>query len=178
MAMLRSQIDPMPKFFDRYIQLVDDIDLLQGLVVSSEDFQTYDFGPLEVLGDRVYAPDKWTIKDILQHLIDNERIQAYRALRFARYDPTVLPGYDEQWLAAHAKATQRSLKELRDEFICVRNCTVALFKSFDQEMLLQKGIAFQIEVTPLALGFQIIGHQIHHFNIIKERYLPLLDGNV
>ncbi len=173
--MLRSQIDPMPRFFDRYIQLVDDIDLVQGLVISAEDFQAFDFRLFERLGDRIYAPNKWTIKDILQHLVDNERVQAYRSMRFSRKDRTVMPGYDEQLFASNAQANRRTLQDLRDEFICTRNSTIALFKSMDEEMLIQPGMAFEVEVTPLALGFQIIGHQIHHFNVIKERYLPLLD---
>lgn len=175
--MTRSQIHPMPQFFDRYILLVEDIDLVQGLVLSLEDFQTYDFCLLEDLGDRVYAPGKWTIKDILQHLIDNERVQSYRAMRFARNDKTVMPGYDQDLFANNTTANERTLEDVKTEFIAVRNSSIALFKSMNEQMLQRSGVAYQVEISPLALGFQIIGHQIHHFNVITERYLPLLNAN-
>lgn len=173
-TMTRSQIDPMPQFFDRYIMLVEDIELVQGLVVSLEEFQSLNFDWFTELGDKIYAPGKWTIKDILQHLIDNERVQSYRAMRFARNDKTILPGYDEELFGRNTGATNRTLSELREEFVSVRLSSIALFRSFDNEMLQRKGIAYQVEITPLALGFQLIGHQIHHINVINERYLPLI----
>lgn len=166
----------MPQFFDRYILLVEDIELVQGLVTSLEDFETTDFEKWKQLGDRVYAPNKWTLKDILQHLIDNERVQSYRAMRFARNDKTVLPGYDQELFSANVNTHKRTLDDLKEEFIAIRNASILLFKHMDEEMLQRVGVAYQIEITPLVLGFQLIGHQIHHFNVIKERYMPLLNG--
>lgn len=174
--MTRSQIHPLPKFFDRYILLVDDVELVQGLVTSLEDFESTDFENWKQLGDRAYAPNKWTLKDILQHLIDNERVQSYRAMRFARNDKTVLPGYDQDVFATNVDTKRRTIEDLIEEFIAVRNASILLFKHMDEEMLQRVGVAYQIEITPLALGFQLIGHQIHHFKVIQERYMPLLNS--
>lgn len=121
--------------------------------------------------DYRYAEGKWTIKDILQHLIDTERIFAYRALRFARYDKTELPGYDENAFAAAVDANKRSIQDLLTEFTLVRHSTIALFKSFTQENLMSTGIASGYTVSVRALGFVTIGHQNHHLKVFKERYL-------
>ena len=121
--------------------------------------------------DYRYAEGKWTIKEILQHLIDAERIFAYRALRFARNDKTPLPGFDENDYAAEAHADKRSIQELLTELAVVRQATLSLFKSFSQEELLRKGIASNNPVSVRALGFVIIGHQNHHERIFQERYL-------
>lgn len=164
----------MPAFFDRYIGLVDDIELVEALQKSLQEFVEYDFSLLGRLGAHVYEDGKWTAKDILLHIIDNERIQAYRALRFARNDKTILPGYDEQVLALHSEANKRTIQDLKNEFIAVRLSTITLFKGFSEEALQRVGTAFEVEITPLALGYVIVGHQIHHFNVLKERYLPLL----
>ena len=121
--------------------------------------------------DYRYAEGKWTIKEILQHLIDAERIFAYRALRFARNDKTPLPGFDENDYAAVAHANKRSIQELLTELAVVRQATLSLFKSFSQEELLRKGSASNNPVSVRALGFVIIGHQNHHERIFQERYL-------
>jgi len=175
--MKRSDIFPLPHYFDRYIQLVEDIELLKGLETALEQFRAYDFTLLEQLGNKAYAEGKWTVKDILQHIIDTERIMGYRALRFARQDTTALPGFDENLFAATANAERRSIQLIASDFIAARQNSIALFKSFDDEMLMQKGIAFKSEISVLALGFVLIGHQEHHFGVIKERYLPLLNVN-
>jgi hypothetical protein len=173
--MTRAQIHPMPSFFDRYIQLVEpEVELIEGLQKSLQSFIEYDFSLLGRLGDKVYAPDKWTVKDILLHIIDNERIMAYRALRFARNDKTVLPGYDEQVLAKYGNANTRLIQDLKREFVSVRLSSITLFKSMNEEALMRLGKAFQVDISPLALGFVLIGHQMHHFKVIEEKYLPLL----
>ncbi len=121
--------------------------------------------------DYRYADGKWTIKDILQHLIDAERIFAYRALRFARNDQTPLPGFDENDYVDEANANSRSIKELLTELAVVRQATLSLFKSFSNEELLRKGIASNNPMSVRALGFVIIGHQNHHQRVFEERYL-------
>jgi len=164
----------MPVFFDRYINLVDDMDILDALTQFGTMESMLDRTVFEQLDGLRYAPDKWTIKEILQHIIDNERVQAYRALRFARKDQTVLPGYDEQLFAQHADAERRSIKDLLLDFQTARQATLALFQSFTNEMLLQEGTAFKSNISVLAIGFVLVGHPIHHVNVIKERYLPLI----
>ena len=121
--------------------------------------------------DYRYAEGKWTIKDILLHLIDAERIFAYRALRFARKDETPLASFDENAYVAEANANSRSIQDLLSELLIVRQATLALFKSFSEEQLLRKGIASNNPMSVRALGFTIIGHQNHHQRIFQERYL-------
>ncbi|SEJ72189.1 DinB superfamily protein [Dyadobacter sp. SG02] len=172
--MKRSEIVPMPPFFDRYINLIDDIDLFDGFTKYTPDHVFAETEKLVALGDRAYAEGKWTVKDILQHVIDNERIMAYRALRFSRNDKTQLPGYDEAILAANTVASHRTIDDLMDEFRELRRSTITLFKNMDKTMLTRVGNANQTEITPLALGFVILGHPVHHMNVVRDRYFPLL----
>jgi len=121
--------------------------------------------------DYRYAEGKWTIKDIIQHLIDSERIFAYRALRFSRYDKTELPGFDENHYVEHAYANKRHMKDLLTELSTVRHATMQMFSSLNEEQLLRSGIASGHNVSVRALGFMTIGHQNHHMKIFQERYL-------
>ena len=125
----------------------------------------------ESLAGKRYAEGKWTIKDILQHLIDAERIFAYRALRFARNDQTALASFEENEYVDEASANNRSIQELLTELAVVRQATLSLFKSFSNEQLLRKGIASNNPMSVRALGFVIIGHQNHHQRVFEERYL-------
>lgn len=121
--------------------------------------------------DYRYAEGKWTIKDIIQHLIDAERIFAYRALRFARNDKTSLPGFEENDYVDEANAGTRSIQDLLSELAVVRQGTLSMFKSFSNEALMRKGIASNNPISVRALGFVIIGHQNHHQRVFQERYL-------
>ncbi|HEX8546694.1 MAG TPA: DinB family protein [Cytophagaceae bacterium] len=171
--MKKSDIINMPQFFDTYINLAKDEDI----ITSLEDlaaFNTNFLAALEILGDKTYAEHKWSVKDILQHLIDNERIQAYRALAFARGESKLLPGYDQEPYAHIAMANRRTFESLFEEIKVVRSSTISLFKSFDHKMLSREGICYNVKISVLALGFVIAGHQVHHLNIISERYLPLV----
>ena len=172
--MTKSDIPLMPKFFDRYINLVENIELIDALSQAASFDRLLATETAEALGDLRYAPGKWTIRDTIQHLIDTERIMAYRALRFARNDQTTLPGFDEELFGQTAHATRRNLAELYQEYALNRQSTIALFRSFDESMLVRSGICFNQTISVLALGFLLVGHPIHHINIIRERYLPLL----
>ncbi|GAB3640709.1 DinB family protein [Spirosoma arcticum] len=172
--MTKSDILVMPGYFDRYINLTEDIELIDALSQAASFDYLLPAKTAEALGDLHYAPGKWTIRDIIQHLIDTERIMAYRALRFARNDQTTLPGFDEELFGQTAHATQRNLAELYQEYALNRQSTIALFRSFDDEMLVRSGICFNQTISALAIGFVLVGHSIHHVNIIRERYLPLL----
>ena len=121
--------------------------------------------------DYRYAEGKWTIKDILQHLIDAERIFTYRALRFARNDKTDLPGFEENDYVNAANADDRTIMQLLTEMSAVRHATLLLFKTFSDEQLLQMGTANKNPISVRALGFVIIGHQNHHQRVFQERYL-------
>ena len=172
--MTKSEIPVMPQFFDRYINQVDNIFLMDALQQTPTFGQYIPASTLEAIGDLRYAPNKWMVKDILQHVIDTERIISYRALRFARNDKTELPGYDEEIFGQTAHATRRTIADLYDEFAAVRQSSILLFGSFDNEMLLRTGVCFHQNISVLALGFVLVGHARHHAKIIRERYLPLL----
>jgi len=118
-----------------------------------------------------YAPGKWTLKEILSHLIDDERIYVYRALRFARNDAAELPGFDQDHYALHSGANQRPIDALLDELTFVRHSTIAFFNSLDDASLLRTGIANGKRASVRALAYHIAGHELRHITIIKERYL-------
>ena len=118
-----------------------------------------------------YSENKWTIKDIILHLIDAERIFSYRALRIARGDKTELQGFEEDDYVIEANAGERSLSSLLEEYKMVRNATICLFKSFNNEQMLRIGTASNSSISVRAIGIIIQGHEKHHLEIIKERYL-------
>ena len=173
--MKRSDINPLPKHFDTYINKTEDIELHEALKKSLSNLQLLPVDKWAQLGDQVYAPGKWTVKDMLQHIIDAERIFAYRALRFARNDSTKLPGFEENHYAEEAHANDRNLSDLVNELITVRQSTVSMFSAFNDEVQHRKGQTTAAEISVGALGFTIIGHEIHHMKILEERYYPLIN---
>ena len=174
--MKKSDIMVMPEYFERYIGLVEDIELSDAFKKSVNELDALDFARIKRLGDAVYAPGKWSVKDIFQHLIDTERIFGYRALRFARKDDTPLPGFDDNEYAVCASATRRGLDSIIDELKAVRISNACMFGSFNHEMLQCVGICWNKQISVLAMGFNMIGHQLHHLKVIEKMYLPLL-GN-
>jgi len=173
--MKRSDIDPMPEYFDRYINLVADIELAEAFDESCEALDWLDKNLLEKIGDSVYAPDKWTVKQILQHLIDWERILTYRSLLFARRDGTIPPGHDEAVLTANANAGARVIGDLIEELKLLGASSKALFASFDDEALSRTGKNWNAEISTLAMGFVIVGHRKHHLKIIEDKYFGLIN---
>jgi hypothetical protein len=170
--MRKSDINPMPGYYDRYINLVPDVELSQAFDDSIRQLNDLDRTALTRTADKSYAPGKWTIKDIIQHMTDGERIMTYRALMFARRDPSA-PGFDQELFAVNANANRRTFDDLLDELISVRRATKMLYDSFNDDMLLARGLSWEYEVSVLDLGFIIVGHQIHHMNVIAERYSTL-----
>ena len=118
-----------------------------------------------------YAPGKWTIKEILVHIMDDERIYAYRALRIARNDKTPLPGFEQDEYIPYSMANQRSLKNIFREYLAIRNSTLLLFKNFNSSDLLRVGFANGHQVSVRALAYHIAGHELHHLQIIRDKYL-------
>lgn len=115
--------------------------------------------------------DKWTIKEILQHLIDTERLFAYRALRVARNDRTELPGFDQDAFVVHSNAHERSIVSLLSEYQSVRLATLSLFESFDDRNLAQIGVINGSSLSVRAIVLIIVGHENHHLEVIKKQYL-------
>ncbi len=173
--MYKNQIEKMPAYFDRYISHVPDMKIIDALHQYGQSYLQVEKDKLKELEDQIYAPDKWTAKEILQHLVDAERILSYRALRFARADDTPLPGFDENKYAQHVDTSHRTVDDLLLEFAAVRQSTLGLFIGLKEVELQRVGTASNIEISVLALGFTMVGHVIHHINVIKERYYPLLE---
>jgi len=118
-----------------------------------------------------YAENKWTIKEVLVHIIDDERIYAYRALCFARGEKTPLPGFEQNDYAANSGANERDVNNIIEEYEAVRRSTIALFNGFADADLVKTGIANDRKASVRALGWHLAGHELHHINLIKERYL-------
>lgn len=171
--MKKSDINPMPEYFERYINLVDDLELSAAFDESIKQINDLDIEKLTRIGNKIYAPDKWTINSVIQHVTDWERIFGYRALIFARQAGITPEGIDEQILANNSNSDSRSIAEVIEELRLARLANKSMFANFDDEILLRKGTVWKYEMSVLAMGFNIIGHQIHHFRIIEERYFPL-----
>jgi len=158
-------------FYAGYIQAIDNVELLEELEICVHDFIRFVQNiPMDKFDFR-YAEGKWTIKDIIQHLIDVERVFSYRAMRIARNDTTPLPGFDENFYVANTNANNRSIQDLLSELALVRQSTLFLFKSFTPEQLAKIGTASDKQVSVRAIGFILIGHQKHHQEVFRERYL-------
>jgi uncharacterized damage-inducible protein DinB len=164
-------LDTIPPFYKGYVKLVDQPDVLQALRISGYRAMELVHSIPETKTDFRYAPGKWTIRQVLCHMLDSERIFAYRALRFARNDETPLAGFDENAYAKELNAESRSLPQIADEMEHLRTSTVDLFKSFSEEMLARKGTANKNELSVVALGIIIAGHETHHCKVIQDRYL-------
>lgn len=154
-----------------YIKAAGEVDLIEELEICLHDFIRFVQNiPMDKFDYR-YAEGKWTIKEILQHIIDTERIFAYRALRISRNDTTPLPGFDETIFANNTEGNKRSLQDLLTELSAVRHSNLLLFKSFSENQLKRVGVASEHSISVRAIGFMIIGHQKQHQKVFEERYL-------
>jgi hypothetical protein len=169
--MARPDLSRVPEFYHHYINQVADDDLMTAMKDQTASFSTFlsTIPPGKI--DYRYGPDKWTVKEVLQHIIDAERIFAYRALCFARKDATPLPSFDENKYAENAKVSNRNWNDLIQEFKSLRISNELMFGGFDHEQLESTGTASGKSNYVLAIGFTIIGHLNHHVKILKERYL-------
>ncbi|REG99400.1 DinB family protein [Flavobacterium aquicola] len=164
-------IDEYSKFNATYIQTLENVELFEELEISLHDFIKFVQNiPLDKF-DYSYAEGKWTIKEIIQHIIDTERIFAYRALRISRNDKTPLPGFEENDYANNTDAKSRSIQDLLTEFSAVRHSNLLMFKSFSNEQLRRIGTASNHEISVRAIGFILLGHLKHHKRVFAERYL-------
>lgn len=160
-----------PPYFSKYVDLVDEEDIKLAFAHQQLQVATILNSIPSAKAEYAYAEGKWTVKQLLQHIIDTERIFAYRALWIARRSETPLSGFDENAFAQHADVSSRSLDDLKNEFIALRSSTQYLFNSFTETDLQQRGISNNKEITVNAIGFITLGHLIHHVHVLKERYL-------
>lgn len=166
-----------PPYYAPYVEAVPEGDLVRSLEDQCEDVLALlrRFG--EENGGVRYAAGKWSVREVVGHLADAERVFAYRALRFARADATPLPGFDENAYVAAAGFDRRTLADLAEEFADVRRATVKLFCALGAEALARAGTANGARVTVGALAWIIAGHERHHARILRERYEPLVLNN-
>jgi hypothetical protein len=174
----RSAIHPMPEYFDRYINLVDDVELLEAFDRSIAAIDALDLDLLDSIAHSAYEPGKWTVNGVIQHIADFERILSYRALVYARKAGIVPQSIDENLVAENANTGHRTAREVVADLRAARVATRELFASFDQEMLDTIGLCWKYEMQVLAMGFNIIGHQVHHFKVLEERYYPLAEKSM
>ncbi len=167
----KPQPEEYAAFYKGYIDLVGEDNVLEKL--SSNRKKTYYFflGLPEERADFAYAKGKWTVKEVLGHMIDTERIMCYRLLRFSRADHHPLAGFNENFYASRSNSKNRTLEDLANEFSDLRKANLYLYQNLDEEQLKRKGMASNAVVSVKALLYIIAGHEMHHLSIIKERYL-------
>lgn len=169
--MPKPDLATIPSFYHRYVQLVQEDDVVTALEKNTNEFLSFINSIPEEKWDHRYAEGKWSIKEMVLHMSDAERIFSYRALCISRGEIKSLPGFEENDYAAASKADKRSKKDLVSEFEAVRNATLSLFRSFDEEQLNNFGTANNNSISVVAIGFITVGHVMHHCNVLKERYL-------
>lgn len=170
----RPQRNEYGDYHERYISLVPaEGDLTALLKQQTESMVSLFSGLGEEQGAYRYAPEKWSIKEVIGHLTDNDRIMSYRLLRIARGDSTPLPGYEEDLFVAEGAFDRFTLQEVIHHYAAVRASTLALFASLSEEAWLRTGTASGTGISARAQACLILGHELHHLNILKERYLTV-----
>lgn len=168
--MARPSTQDYKEFYHTYVSLVPENDILEAFSSQTAvTLQFLDAIPEDKL-DYAYATGKWTVRQVLQHLTDAERIFAYRALSIARKDPNPLPGFDENEYAEVARVEHRDWMDMIEEFQMVRLASEHLFRSLNEDELQRKGMASNAPITVLSIGYIIVGHAMHHQRVMKERY--------
>lgn len=170
-AFPRPASDEYGAWYAGYVAMVPDGDLLETMLHQVDDLAAFVSSAGEARGDHAYAEGKWTIKEVLAHLVDAERIFAYRALRIARGDQTPLPGFDEKSYAPESLASTRTLAGLSDEFALLRRSNLAMFRTFTPAVAARLGTASNNPVSARAIAWIMAGHAAHHLTILRERYL-------
>lgn len=169
--MQKPNVTEYAPYYQRYIDLITTDDVLSFYKLQADEIVALFTNLSEEQASFSYAEGKWTIKEVLAHIVDSERIFGYRVLAISRGDKNLLPGFDENEYVSKGKYENRSLKSLLSEYSHLSSANFELFKSLDEEMLSQKGTASGKEVTARAILFVTIGHEKHHLEIIKSRYL-------
>ena len=168
-----ERTEAAPYYFT-YIDLIPDIDIVGALEKQVDETSAFLSGISEEQSLHRYAPDKWSVKEVLGHVADTERIFAYRALRIARGDQTPLSGFEQDDYVRGARFGARPLADVVEEYADVRQASLALFGSLDDGAWLRRGVANGNPVTVLALAYLMAGHELHHRKILEERYFPAI----
>jgi hypothetical protein len=169
--MTKPETNEYVEYYGKYVSLVADGDINATLAAQCSDTLKLLRSIPEAKGSHAYAPGKWTIKQALGHVIDTERIMSYRALRIGRGDTINLPGFEQDDFVANTDFNARTLADLIDEFVAVRQCTLHLFKHFTDAEWRRIGTASNNPVSARALAYIIAGHELYHDALLRERYL-------
>ena len=168
---LRPQPGEYAPYFERYISLVPGHDVLAALEDQRRQMLLLLSGRTEADGDLRYAPGKWSLKEVVGHINDTERIMSYRALRISRGDATPLAGFEQDDYIRNGPFSHCTLADLIEDYIAVRRATVSLLRNLDPTAWSRRGVANNNEVTVRALAYTIAGHELHHRKIVEEKYL-------
>lgn len=171
--MEESEIKENPSFLEYVYELNEGNDLQKALELSLKQINDIDVSRFKRIGLKTYEPGKWTIHKILQHLIDWERIWCFRAIIFARSEGTIPIAHDQEIMGKNSNADEIAIEKLINELRMVRQSTMVMFESFNKKILDKNCKFFEYQMPLFAIGLTITAHQIHHFNIIKERYFSL-----
>ena len=170
----KPQHGEYPSYAEMYMKwMPDDGLLLQHLQTNFENTRRLVQSLTEEQLYLRYAPNKWTVKEVLVHIVDDERIYAYRAMCFGRNEKLALPGFDQDEYARYSDANDRDIDQIMIEYEAVRNATIALFDGFSDTALTRMGVADGNRATVRALGYHIAGHELHHVHLLKAKYLNL-----
>ena len=167
----RPQAGEYAPYYDKYISLIRTSDILDTLDEQRRQMLLLLSGRSEDEGNFRYASDKWSLKEVLGHINDTERVFAYRALRIARNDQTPMEGFEQDDYVRYGPFARRSLEDLVEDYIAVRRATMSLFRNLDEAAWRRRGVANQNEVTVRALAYIVAGHELHHRRILEEKYL-------
>lgn len=169
--LIRPEAGEYAPYYGRYVSLVEATDILQALEFQIKETSALFAGVGEEQADRRYEPGKWSMREVVGHMIDSERIFAYRALRISRNDRAPLPGFEQDDYVREGPYEQCRLSHLAAEFALVRATTLCLFRNLTPDAWLRRGVASDNEVSVRALAWIIAGHELHHVRILRERYL-------
>ncbi|HZC23867.1 MAG TPA: DinB family protein [Candidatus Binatia bacterium] len=169
-AIARPEPGEYAPYYDRYISLVSGNDIVTTLESQRRQMLLLLSGRDEADGDFRYAPDKWSMKEVLGHVCDTERIFAYRALRISRGDRTPIEGFEQDDYVRNGPFAHRPLAELIEDYIAVRRATLTLLRNLDEQAWMRRGTANNNEVSVRAIAYTTAGHELHHRRILEEKY--------
>lgn len=170
-AIIRPDPSECPEYFQRYIRLVPEGDVLELLERQCTETVALVSGLSEDQALYRYATGKWSVKQVIGHLSDTERVFTYRALRFSRNDPTPLPGFEENDFVANANFDERPFRDVLDEFRSVRAASLTFYRSLSADLAQRRGVANELEFTVRSVPYIVAGHERHHAQALQERYL-------
>ena len=169
--MTTINLEDVPVFYQNYVRQVMHLDMNEALLRTRAEMNNLIGSIPREKEDFAYGPGKWTVKEVLCHIMDAERIFVYRALCFSRNDKTNLPAFDENAYVPESNASHRTLESIRREMDNIRASSLDFFNSCTEEMLVRIGTANNKQMSVLTLGYVVAGHAAHHINILKQRYL-------